>query len=147
MSNLIQLKKEYAKEYYIKNKDKLKTYTKEYRYKQKETKPIRNMLKNARYSAKQRNIEFDLQLEDITIPTHCIYLGIELTNIVGKGKIDTNASLDRIDSTKGYIKGNVQVISYLANRMKSNATREQLISFAKGILNVESDPANKTITN
>lgn len=46
----------------------------------------------------------------------------------------TNASLDRIDNTQGYIPGNVEVVSYLANMMKSSASREQLVTFAQSVL-------------
>ena len=60
-------------------------------------------------------------------------MSVELTTIHGNGKLDTNASIDRIDSTKGYIPNNIEVISLLANRMKNSATIEQLKTFAKNI--------------
>jgi hypothetical protein len=37
-----------------------------------------------------------------------------------------NYSLDRIDSSKGYIKGNVWVISLRANRIKNDSTPQEL---------------------
>lgn len=40
----------------------------------------------------------------------------------------------REDSTKGYIKDNIQVISYLANVMKSHATDAELLQFAHGVI-------------
>lgn len=90
----------------------------------------------AKQSAKAREIPFDIVASDIIIPTHCIYLGRELTNIIGeyKGKVPTNASLDRIDSSKGYTKDNIQVISSLANKLKNNASEDILVAFAIGIL-------------
>jgi len=46
----------------------------------------------------------------------------------GKGKIvvPNSPSLDRIDPTKGYVKGNVWIISHKANTFKSYATHEEL---------------------
>lgn len=86
-------------------------------------------------NAKKHGKEFNLEMEDIVIPTHCPIFGWELTNISGEGRVKTNASIDRIDSKKGYIKGNIIVMCDLANRMKQNATKEDLILFAKGVLN------------
>ena len=92
------------------------------------------LLKYARARARYDKMEFDLVLEDINIPDVCPYM--KTSFIMGDKQFA--ASLDRIDSCKGYVKGNIQVISYLANRMKSNATIEQLIQFAEGVLEVHS---------
>lgn len=94
------------------------------------------MLMRAKNRARFKNIEFNLTIEDINIPEYCPILNIKLSNNKGKsgGKKDSPA-LDKIDCTKGYIKGNVRVISNLANMMKSHATNEELITFANWINN------------
>ena len=97
------------------------------------------LLQTCKGRARFHGFEFDLDLSDIVIPIHCPYLGIEITKHQGMGLHDSNASLDRIDNTKGYVKGNVEVISNLANKMKRNATKEQLIAFAKNILSKYAD--------
>ena len=89
---------------------------------------------SCRSNAKKKNKEFTLQLEDINLPEFCPILRVKLTNISEQGRVQTNASIDRIDSTKGYTKDNIQIISDLANRMKQDATKEQLVQFAKGVL-------------
>lgn len=89
----------------------------------------------ARKRAKVKGLDFNLDETDIVIPTHCPILGIPLerSQVRGIPRIHT-ASLDRKDNTKGYIKGNVEVISWLANTMKNSATTEQLVTFSKEML-------------
>lgn len=93
----------------------------------------RQMLISARKRAKKNDWPFNLELEDIVIPEVCPLLGI---TIVKRGKIsnrDSSPSLDRIDSQKGYVKGNVAVISYRANRIKNDATDKELKLLARNI--------------
>jgi hypothetical protein len=85
-------------------------------------------------NSKRRNKEFDLSIEDIIIPSHCPYLNIELSTTHEDNNSPNYYSVDRIDSSKGYVKGNIQIISRLANTMKNSATEEQLITFSKNIL-------------
>lgn len=96
------------------------------------------MLYRIKRSARKRGLECNLEISDIVIPTHCPLLGCELTHTVGHSYCPTHASVDRIDSAKGYIKDNVQVISLKANTMKSNATKEELLEFSKNILRLYS---------
>ena len=98
--------------------------------------PRQRILWRAKHSAKKKNLDFSLTLDDIVIPQICPYLGVILTTGY-QGRDDCRASIDRKDPTKGYIKGNIQIISQLANKMKSNANTEQLIKFAKSILKME----------
>lgn len=94
---------------------------------------ITHMLYAAKKRAIANNLEFNLEKEDIILPTHCPILGTELVK-GDKEDYSMTYSLDRIDNSKGYIKGNVQVISMLANSMKNSATIEQLEAFSKNIL-------------
>ena len=94
----------------------------------------RRMLSNAKKRAEKLKLDFNLTLEDIIIPNKCPVFKTPF--IFGKdNKYQNNCSLDRIDNTKGYVKGNVQVISMKANTMKNSATKEELINFCKYFLN------------
>ena len=96
--------------------------------------PQEHLHRMAKSRAKKRGLEFSIEPSDIHIPEYCPYLGVRLSI----DTLDTSPSLDRIDSSKGYIKGNIQVISTRANKLKSDATEEQLLAFARGILEVHS---------
>lgn len=93
--------------------------------------------RSARQRAERKGIDFTISISDIKIPKRCPYLGIKLTNTLGKGRVYSNASIDRIDNSKGYIPDNIQVVSDLANKMKQDARPDQLIEFAKHILLME----------
>lgn len=98
--------------------------------------PIRKMWYRAKSRAILKQIEFNIEQSDIIIPQFCPILGIELKEFSGaSGGRNESPSLDRIIPSKGYVKGNIRVISHLANAMKSSASPEQLINFAKWINN------------
>lgn len=100
------------------------------------TDPRSKMFARAKGRAKIKNLEFNITLDDIKIPEFCPILGSKLECKSGKpGGQKTSPALDRIDPSKGYVKGNVQIISHLANMMKSHATKKEIISFARWALN------------
>lgn len=62
------------------------------------------------------------------LPTLCPVLGIEiLYSFAGKkGPRNASPSIDRIDNALGYVKGNVRVISFRANRIRNDASLDEL---------------------
>ena len=91
------------------------------------------MIESAQSRAKARDLEIDITYSDITVPELCPVFNKPLVKSKGKAT-GYSPSLDRIDNSKGYIKGNIQVLSNKANAMKANATKEELIMFAKWVL-------------
>lgn len=83
------------------------------------------MLVNAKTRAKQQGLPFSITKADIPMPAVCPVLGVKFH--WGKGKQSGRSpSLDRINNHKGYVKGNVAIISLQANRIKNNATIREL---------------------
>jgi hypothetical protein len=96
--------------------------------------PLRFMLGELRRNAKKRGQYFALKPEDFgDLPTHCPVLGIEL-DYSGSG-LSSAASVDRSDSTLGYVPGNVVIMSRRANTLKNNATVEELEKVLAYMLN------------
>jgi hypothetical protein len=93
-------------------------------------------------NAKIRGIEFNLDPEDIVVPDICPIFNIPLIKDVNYLKyngrknpmgVDEYPSIDRLDSTKGYIKNNINIISWKANNLKSNATLDDLEKLLKWV--------------
>lgn len=115
----------YGKAWYEKNKEKQRETQKRYR----ERYPERGLWRSARLRARSRGIDFTISVSDIQIPDCCPVFGIPFS----KGGMKS-ASLDRIDNSKGYIPGNIQVISRRANTMKGDATFAEMRLFAEWVM-------------
>lgn len=132
-------KKVYARKWREKNRVRSAATQKRCTQKLRQEDPVKararaaygDSLKRATACGMEHNLTPEFVLDLMRNAVLCPYFGEPLT--FGFGKSPMQASLDRIDSSKGYVIGNVQVISYMANLMKSSATVDQLIKFANGV--------------
>ena len=117
------------------------------RYQKLNKTPEQTMLARSKSRARKKGFEHNIDLSDIHIPEKCPLLDIPLT-VADNCASDNSPSLDRIDPNKGYVKGNVWVISNKANSIKNNATSEELLLIAtrltdfieNGLQNVPTSP-------
>lgn len=112
-------------------KDKRKSWMRQYaalRRKQ-ELYRLQMLLNASKQRAALKNREHSITLEDLKeiFPKDgcCPVFGFPL-EWNSAGFRETSPSIDRIDSSKGYTKENIQIISWKANRLKSSATVEEL---------------------
>lgn len=84
----------------------------------------KSMLRSAKARALKFNLEFNIDLDDIVLPKVCPLLNIPLS--INSSNKDYSYSLDKIDPKKGYVKGNVWVISFRANKIKNDASLSEL---------------------
>lgn len=102
--------------------------------------PFRETLRRAKRHSKEKDRECTITLQDLKMQWEkqqgkCIYTNIELVLPTGTNKINIThqASLDRIDSTKGYIPGNIQFVSSCINMLKNKLTDLETKRFLKEI--------------
>ena len=113
----------YRKEYRAKNIDAVKIRNKKVYEKNKEIWILSNIKKRAR----EQGLPFDLTAEDIKPPEFCPVLHIKLERGTKKtGPLPNSPSVDRIVPELGYVRGNIIVISHLANAIKQNASPDQI---------------------
>jgi hypothetical protein len=87
---------------------------------------VSHILGQAKQRANKNGMEFSITLDDLLpLPV----LGIKINYEGNKGQrgfVNDSPSIDRLDSSLGYVKGNVKIICWRANRVKSDATVEEL---------------------
>ena len=142
-------KRDYDKNY--RKSEKIQSYYNSEEYKDSKISYInKNYLKHklntlkAKIKFSGRNLEFSINEKDLQVVEYCPLLGIKLNYKKVRGVFDWSiASIDRIDNTKGYIPGNVWIISRLANTMKGMASKEELITFSENILEIFKNKQNE----
>jgi hypothetical protein len=91
----------------------------------------------AKSRSKQRGVEFTIDVADIPpMGTHCPLLGYPFDSLEIRGG-PNSVSLDRIDPTKGYIKGNIWIVGRRANMIKNDGTAEEHEKIARAMRTVE----------
>lgn len=110
--------------------------TKYHKYKNYPRRVLTSIYNGAKRRAKKKGFGFNLTkdyIQEIYLNQQgkCAITGIKMTFIANdKYKI----SLDRIDSKKGYLKNNVQLLCWWVNRCKSNYSKQDLLVFAHGVI-------------
>lgn len=136
--------KEYNKKYYLINKEKIIRQTTENKKRIAKEDPVYSLFVRAKERAKKRNILFDIDKEYLKSiypkNNRCPILDIDFQlgflNEIKKNR-DYAPSLDRIIPSKGYVKGNLVIVSFIANRVKNNVsveTLEKIVNFYKNNL-------------
>lgn len=91
--------------------------------------PARSLWDRARKRALERGLPFAIPKHSITIPACCPALGLP---IEFRGRRSAcSPSLDRIVPERGYVPGNIRVISDRANRLKGKRTLQELQNLAR----------------
>ena len=143
MGDSFRSQREAVKRWQKRNPEKIREYRKKARAKKRSTYirwmeefPERCLLERAKLSSSERKLDFDLTVEDIQLPESCPLLGCLIFFDPDNPGHPNTPSLDRIDNTKGYVKGNVWVISKQANTMKNNASLDDLLTFSSNVIKI-----------
>ena len=110
------------------NKARWRAYDHAYRAKQITTNTkdyrMRKVFYSRRAWCRNNNVPFSVTLSDLqSLPSEiCPILGVEL---VWGGRGPNSVTLDKKVPDKGYIEGNVHWISFRANRLKNDSTKEE----------------------
>lgn len=128
------VQKEFQAHWYQKNRETIRNESNAKRKRE----PFNELLRKAKERHKEKGYAEEFNLDEVYLMEifpkdgKCPYLGCELVFMANSGKGGgsyNSASIDRIDNTRGYVIGNVQIVSRLYNVMKTNSTFDQLMAF------------------
>lgn len=105
----------------------------------KRTKSVRSYLSYLKAKALNRKKGDNIDIEylvDIWEKQNgkCALTGWDMTMILGEGIVQTNCSIDRIDSSLGYIEGNIQLVCRIVNVSKNNTSIDNFINLCKSVV-------------
>jgi hypothetical protein len=100
---------------------------------------LKASIKMSHWNAQKRKLVYEISLKDLLNLWEkqngiCALSGESMTHIRGKGRVITNVSIDRIDSKKGYIVENIQLVCQFCNFIKNEFTDTELINWCKKIV-------------
>ena len=116
---------EKVKSYKLKQKTEFPDRSKGYSALWRSRHPEKSILKRVKHRAKVKDLPFSITEKDIVIPDRCPVFKTPF-----KKGTPQAASLDRIVPDLGYVPGNIQVISTRANRIKNDATPDEIQAVA-----------------
>lgn len=112
-----------SRDYYNKNKAEISAATR----KDRKANPALYLWRECKCDAKAAGVRFNLRAEDVIVPKRCPVFGVLLK--VNSGRVGTNSpTVDRLVPARGYVKGNVAVISHRANTIKNDASLKELLA-------------------
>ena len=120
---------------------------------------INKLYLDIKHNLKKRakDLELSITPDDIILLYHqqegkCKLSGIKMTHIGYQGndahKLNKwNISVDRIDSSKGYAKDNIQLLCGIVNKMKTDMNDVELLLLCNDIITTKSNEINKLISD
>jgi hypothetical protein len=103
---------------------------------------LHRILSIALQRAKRKGIDFDLDYEFLVVLYEqqggkCFYSGRKMISkkVYNSQTELEGCSIDRIDSSKGYVRDNVVLCCWQANIMKAQLSHEELIQWCKDVIN------------
>lgn len=99
--------------------------------------PAKVLLRGAKNRAERDGVELTLTEQDVARllePMTCAVTGVQLEWLADGSRSPIQPSLDRIEGPRGYVAGNVRVVSWIYNRAKGNGTDAEVLQMAQALI-------------